>query len=65
MYFGPSSTTPPRPWDPSRYERGDTEYWRVYFAKEGWPVPDDLDAIQFGDPKELPGWVEDESTSDY
>ena len=67
VYFGPSSTTPPRPWDPSRDERGDTEYWRIYFAKEGWPVPDCLDDIQFGDPKELPGWVdrEDESTADY
>ena len=32
-----------------------------------WPVPDDLNDIQFGDPKELPGWVDrgDESTSDY
>ena len=28
-------------------------------------VPDDLNDIPFGDPKELPGWVEDESTSDY
>ena len=65
VYFGPSSTTPPRPWDPSRDERGDTEYWRTYLALEGLPVPDDLNDIPFGDPKELPGWVEDESTSDY
>jgi len=28
-------------------------------------VPDDLNDVPFGDPKELPGWVEDESTSDY
>jgi len=65
VYFGPSSTTPPRPWDPSRDERGDTEYWRTYLALEGLPVPDDLNDVPFGDPKELPGWVEDESTSDY
>ena len=65
VYFGPSSTTPPRPWDPSRDERGDTEYWRIYLALEGLPVPDDLNDVPFGDPKELPGWVEDESTSDY
>ena len=71
VFFGPSSTTRPyrtRPyrWD-SREDGCDTEYWRVYFAKEGWPVPDDLNDIQFGDPKELPGWVDrgDESTSDY
>ena len=67
VFFGPSSTTPSYPWDPSRDERGDTEYWRTYLALEGLPVPDELKYpdVPFGDPKELPGWVEDESTSDY
>ena len=68
-HFGPSSTTPSYPWDPSRDERGDTEYWRTYLALEGLPVPDELKYpdVPFGDPKELPGWVdrEDESTGDY
>jgi len=66
VYFGPSSTTPPNRWDPDRDER-DTEYWRTYLALEGLPVPDELKYpdVPFGDPKELPGWVEDESTSDY
>ena len=68
MYFGPSSTTPPYPWDPDRDER-DTEYWRTYLALEGLPVPDELKYpdVPFGDPKELPGWVdrEDESAADY
>ena len=51
---------------PPRPER-DNEYWRIYFAKEGWPVPDDLNDVPYGDAKELPGWVdrEDESTGDY
>ena len=69
VFFGPSSTTPSYPWDPSRDERGDTEYWRTYLALEGLPVPDELKYpdVPFGDPKELPGWVdrEDESTGDY
>ena len=68
VYFGPSSTTPPYPWDPSRDER-DTEYWRTYLALEGLPVPDKLQYpdVPRGDPRELPGWVdrEDESTGDY
>ena len=68
VYFGPSSTTPPNCWDPDRDER-DTEYWRTYLALEGLPVPDELKYpdVPFGDPKELPGWVdrEDESTADY
>ena len=48
------------------YER-DTEYWRTYLTLEGLPVPDDLNDVPFGDPKELPGWVdrEDESAADY
>ena len=68
VYFGPSSTTPPYPWDPARDER-DTEYWRTYLALEGLPVPDKLQYpdVPRGDPRELPGWVdrEDESMGDY
>ena len=63
VFFGPSSTRSYRG-RPVGHER-DTEYWRTYLALEGLPVPDDLNDVPFGDPKELPGWVEDESTSDY
>ena len=64
VFFGPSSTVRFYRSRPVGHER-DTEYWRTYLALEGLPVPDDLNDVPFGDPKELPGWVEDESTSDY
>ena len=43
----------------------DTGFKSQYLALEGLPVPVNLNDVPFGDPKELPGWVEDESTSDY
>ena len=64
VFFGPSSTVRFYRSRPVGHER-DTEYWRTYLTLEGLPVPDDLNDVPFGDPKELPGWVEDESTSDY
>ena len=64
VFFGPSSTVRFYRSRPIGHER-DTEYWRTYLTLEGLPVPDDLNDVPFGDPKELPGWVEDESTSDY